>query len=230
MNTNKIWLFALIVLLIQGCSHASKFSVEIDSSTLGTRNLQVVYTLPDGNRAALAPVAVDGKVQFEGSSSTPSLVEIFTRQGAMLVQFMAVNGDKITITDGPNGTLVVQGSTHPLSGADAAVGAAVDTLRVREIIVARDSAKMVGPEGVWVFTSSQDERRRGAVLDSIKHYRKVVRDVYITPDFDEWRMVTHFDSATWLQGFVPAPPAAVSATPCIIVTDSAGRILRRHAL
>lgn len=225
---SKLLIFSLLLLLI-GCTNAPSFSVEIESSTLGTRKLEVVYTLPDGNRAALEPVAVDGKMQFEGSSSEPSLVEIFTQQGALLMRFMAVNGDKITITDGSDGSYVVSGNSHELAANIDAQPVEIDKLNVPALIVDRDSSKTVALSGVWVFTSSQDERR-GAVMDSIKQYRKTVRDVYIGSDFEEWRVITRYDSATWQQGLLPAPPAAVTSTPLLVVTDSAGHILRRSLL
>ncbi|MDE6033935.1 MAG: hypothetical protein K2G15_08215, partial [Muribaculaceae bacterium] len=46
-------LLALSMLLLAACSGGKKFSVKIDSESLGTQKLTVVYTQPDGHRVLI---------------------------------------------------------------------------------------------------------------------------------------------------------------------------------
>lgn len=226
---NKL-LLPLLVLLLAACSGPKKFKVEIDSESLGTQKLTVVYTQPDGHRVVVEPTAVDGHLQFSGSAAEPSTVEVFTSSGAKLVSFIAVNGEKIQVTFGEEGA-VISGAAHTLT--DSLI-AEPDTAKFSApaIIVGRDTSEFWEPEGIWIFTSSATERTK-AVMDTIRAHKKTVRDVFVNSGLDTWHDATRFDSATWKQGVLPEGPVAIrqlTSTPLLIEVDSAGQILRRQAL
>lgn len=227
--TNKL-LLPLLLLLFAACSGPKKFNVEIDSESLGTQKLTVVYTLPDGNRVVIEPTAVDGHLKFSGSSAEPSTVEVFTSSGAKLVNFTAINGDKIKITFGPEGAIISGSSKSPTD----TIAAPADTARFipPAIIVGSDSSEIWAAEGIWVFTSSATERTK-AVMDTIRSNKKRVRDVMITSGFDTWHDATRYDSATWHRGLLPEGPVAIqqlTSTPLLLEVDSTGQILRRQKL
>lgn len=223
-------LLPLILALLTACSGPKKFKVTIESESLGTQLLTVEYTLANGDRAMLQPTAMDGKVEFEGESAEPSLVEVFTTTGAPIVQFMAQNGEKISVrmTDGE---WVVTGAAHalsePIAGEDAC-----STFIAPKVIVERDSAETFPLAGVWVFTSTAEERTP-ALLDTLRHYGKRGRDIYLNSGYEDWRYATRRDSATWRQGLLPQGPVglpAVTRTPLLIEVDTAGTIVRSIAL
>ncbi|MBD5294146.1 MAG: hypothetical protein HDS20_04930 [Bacteroides sp.] len=223
-------LLALSMLLLAACSGGKKFSVKIDSESLGTQKLTVVYTQPDGHRVLIEPTAVNGEVQFSGSATEPSTVEVFTSSGAKLVSFKALNGEKISITFSPDGP-IISGAGTTLTDT---LTAEPDTAKfiAPAIIVGRDTSECWDAKGIWVFTSSANERTK-EVMDTIRAHKKQVRDVFISSAMDTWREATRYDSATWKQGILPEGPVAIpqlSATPMLLEVDSAGQIIRRQAL
>lgn len=223
----SLLLFALGALT--ACGGPKDFKVKIDSESIGTQRLTVVYTLPDGHRAVVEPTAVDGHTEFTGHASEPSVVEVFTSSGARLVTFTALNGEKISISFDADGTPVITGAAHQSTDTVTAASAA-DTLRFTSprVIVDRDSSEVWPAEGTWVFTSSGKERSK-AVMDTIRAHGKKVRDVFVGTDIDLWRDIHRHDSATWKQGLLPEGPVAVPAltsTPLLLEVDTAGRIIR----
>lgn len=214
----------LILLLLAACSGPKKFTVSMEGDLLGTQLLTVVYTLPSGDRAVLQPTAMDGRVQFEGSSDTPAQVEVFTTTGVLIATFEAKNGDKITLN-----LNVDQGSSPAPPASDTIK---VTTFTAPEVIVERDSVETFPTAGVWVFTSTA-EQRTPALLDTLRHYGKRGRDIYFGTSLEDWRYTTRRDSATWRQGLLPQGPVnlpAVTRTPLLIEADTAGTILRRIPL
>lgn len=227
-------LFSLMILCLglAACGGPEDFHVTIDSPTIGTQRLTVVYTLPDGNRAVEEPTAVEGHAEFRGNAPAQSFVEIFSSSGAKLAEFYAVNGDKIQITFGDEGARI-QGTTVVIEH-DSLIPAGEDTVKfvAPKVIVGRDTSETWPAEGVWIFTSNLKERR-DAVMDSIRANRKKIRDVFVSVEFDSWREITRRDSATWKQGLLPEGPLAVPAltsTPLMLEVDSAGIILRKIKL
>lgn len=224
-------ILAGFMMLLCACGGPKSFKVTIDAETLGTQQLTVVYTLPDGNRAVLQPTAVDGHVEFSGSASELSTVEVFTSSGAKLVKFAAVNGEKIAITFDDDNTPVIKGAENQISDS---ITLMPDTAKfvAPSVILDRDSSITWQAEGIWVFTSTEKERTQ-AVMDTIKAHKKSVRDVFVNANFDTWRDICRRDSATWKQGILPEGPvdvAALSSTPLLIEVDSAGTILRKIPL
>lgn len=220
----------LLLVLLAGCSGPKDFNVEIKAESLGTQKLTVVYTQPDGNRVFIEPTAVDGLLKFSGSSTEPSMVEVFTSSGAKLVSFMAVNGDHIKISFGADGA-IISGTSKTLTDT---LAAPPDTTRFSApaIIVGRDSSVVWDSEGIWVFTSSATERTK-AVMDTIRAHKKRVRDVFVTSGYDTWYDATRYDSASWHQGLLPEGPVAIpqlTSTPLLLEVDSTGQILRRQKL
>lgn len=217
---------AALALTVGACGGPKKFKVTIDSDNLGTQKLTVVYTLPDGNRAVIEPTAVDGHVEFTGEAPEPSTVEIFASSGKKIAEFMAWNGDKITINLTADGITISGTSTQP----DSVTVSTPDSVRFEapRVIVARDSSELWDTEGIWIFTAETGERTE-AVMDTIKAHRKKVRDIFVSTDFDTWREIQRRDSANWKQGLLPEGPVSVPAltsTPLLIETDSTGNILR----
>ncbi len=225
MNKPLVGLTAL-ALALAACGGPKKFKVTIDSDNLGTQKLTVVYTLPDGNRAVLEPTVVDGHVEFTGSAPEPSTVEVFASSGNKIAEFKAWNGDKIIINLTADGMTISGTSVAP----DSTTISAPDSLRFAapRVVILRDSSEVWATEGIWIFTAEAGERT-AAVMDSIKAHRKTVRDVFVSTDYDTWRDIQRHDSANWKQGLLPEGPVAVEAltsTPLLLETDSAGRILR----
>ena len=220
-------------LVCASCGNSKHFSVEIDSQTVGTQKLTVLYTLPDGNRVLLEPTAVDGHAEFTGNAPEVSFVEIFTSTGAKFVDFTAKNGDKIVITFADD-SLRIDGVTTvlPIDSVAAADTPECELFTPPSVITGKDTAEVWDAEGVWIFTSSLKERTQ-AVMDSIRARKKHVRDVFIGPDYNAWRDIVRHDSATWKQGLLPEGPVdlpALTSTPLMIEVDSAGMIVGKVTL
>ncbi len=218
----------VICLMCASCGNSKQFRVEIDSPTVGTQKLTVLYTLPDGNRVLLEPTAVDGHAEFTGNAPEPSFVEVFTSTGAKFIDFTAKNGDKISISFTGDSLRVEGMTTVPLPDTISGSGVSgPEKFVAPSVIVGNDSSETWDAEGVWIFTSSVKERTP-AVMDSIRANKKRVRDVFIGPDYTAWRDIVRRDSATWKQGILPEGPVdlpALTSTPLLIRVDSAGTIL-----
>lgn len=215
----------VICLMCASCGKPKQFRVEIDSPTVGTQKLTVLFTQPDGNRVLLEPTAVDGHAEFSGNASETSFVEIFTSTGAKFVDFTAKNGDNIRIffTDD---SLRIEGVTTVLPIDTVSDTDTVEKFVAPSVITGKDSSEVWEAKGVWIFTSSANERT-SALMDSIRANKKRVRDVFIGPDFNAWRDIVRFDSATWKQGLLPEGPVdlpAITTTPLLIEVDTAGTI------
>lgn len=221
----------VISLMCASCGKSKQFRVEIDSQTVGTQKLTVLYTQPDGHRVMLEPTAVDGHAEFTGNAPETSFVEIFTSSGAKFIDFTAKNGDKIRITF-TGDSLRVEGVTTTLPSDTVSAAEIVEKFVAPSIITGKDSSEVWEAEGIWIFTSNAKERT-SAVMDSIRANKKRVRDVFIGPDYNAWRDIVRFDSATWKQGLLPEGPVdlpALTSTPLLIEVDSAQTIIKKQSL
>lgn len=213
-------------MLLAACSGRKAFTVEIDNADLGSQQLTVEYTAGGGQRVWLNPTVIDGAATFSGQSPEGAHVEIYLSNGALYREFMARDGDRITITAD-----TILGLTLALEPRPATPDTTT-WMPSPEVIVARDSATRFPIGGVWVFTASERERT-AALLDTLRSYGAKARDIYTGHSFDDWYFMVRHDSATWPCGLLVDAPLAVEAlttTPMLIETDSTGRIIRRTTL
>lgn len=107
----KGFIWATIALLtLCACGRKTAFTVEAKIDDLGTQNLTVVWrSAPDGTLAVREVTAVGNAFSFEGSTSEPTLVEVFTAQKVPVMKFMVAGGDEIRLR-GTGQDLRVSGS------------------------------------------------------------------------------------------------------------------------
>lgn len=253
--------FAMVVIIgLSACSKKSKgFSVSVDAPAIGTQQITVIYTTPDGNRRLIRVPSINGEFEFEGSSSSPSIVEIFTSNRRLFAALIAEDGDKIELSASDSG-FDVSGSKRSqqlldykpgddLNELSAEVRRAVELVYAEavapdticfpdsiELIMGKNRVKEFGAEGVWVFTSSGNERT-STLLDSLRAYaagKRPLRDVFVGGDTVVWRMAVRRDSATWTQAMMPDAPIVLNGIlrhmPSMIEVDSAGVIIRNQRL
>lgn len=248
-----------IGLVLVACNKEPKdFNIRVESPNIGTQQVTAVYTTEDGNRRSISVAAVDGAFEFVGSSSTPSVVEIFTSNKQLYAAVIAQNGESITLRGTDNG-FEVEGSErahlfanykpgNDTIGLPADVRNAIDIVYTEhsrdnrpvfeapELIIGRDSVTTLPAEGVWVFTSSMNERTE-SLLDTLRARAKMeppLRDVFISTDTISWRIYTRRDSATWTQAMLPDGPLALrgilTSTPLLVEVDSLGVVTRVQSL
>lgn len=243
------------VLALVACSKSTpEFRVSADLPQLGTQTVNVVYSTDDGNRHALSVTAVDGKFEFSGSAEAPSTIEIFTSKHQLYAAIVAQNGDDITLTGTPGefkaeGNELAQQLLDYTEGSDTAglpaeVRRAIESLYLTatlapakfvspEVFIKNDSVFTFPPEGIWIFTS-EDNQRTPALLDTLRHYAKQkelnLRDVFIGSDMWQWKTLIRRDSATWTQVLSPDAPVTlggiITTTPLLVEVDTAGTVIR----
>lgn len=104
-----IWA-AVALFTLCGCGNKQAFTVEAKIDDLGTQNLTVVWrSAPDGTLAVREVTAVGNAFTFEGTTSEPTLVEVFTAQKVSVMKFMVAGGDEIRLR-GTGSDLRVSGS------------------------------------------------------------------------------------------------------------------------
>lgn len=249
--------------VLASCGGADEFEIKVDSQGIGTQLMTVVYTLPDGNRVVNSFPAVDGKFEFTGASAELSIVEIFTSNKQLYATLIATNGDKIALYGDKEGNKRVEGSelsaqllqlattysdtidytTQPAIVQQVlrdiySTTSRTDTAKFisPELYIGRDSTKVFEAEGIWVFTSSVEERT-SELLDTLRKYhgdKQHVRDVWVGNDTSQWRAMTRNDSAKWTQAMLPDAPLQLKAhlrsTPVIIEVDSTGNVIRVQSI
>lgn len=230
--------FVAACLAVAGCGGEKSFRVEIDVPAIGTQEVTVVYTTADGDRSVIRVPAIDGRFEFEGRGGEQSTVELYRANKTLFAAFAVSDGEKVKL-ESEGDSLFVSGTDdfRPVvtAYADTVVSSWPEFVS-QELIITRDSSHVYEPEGVWFFTSNSQERTH-SVLDSIKAYveaDKIVRDVYVSTDLTQWRIITRPDSATWTQGLLPDGPLALDGillfTPCLVEVDSAGVVSRVQRL
>lgn len=255
----KVFAAIMAALSLWACGGPESFKVEVDAPSVGTQEITVVYTLPDGNRAVVAVPALNGRFEFEGSSTEPSVIEMFTANKRLLGALIASNGDRLkvsrtdsawTVEDNVAAQMVLNYRPGtPVDGLPPEVAEAVKAVYgdrrpagswpefvSPELLIAKDSVNTFAPEGVWFFTSSAEERTL-AVRDSMRRYARLkrpVRDVFLSADTAYWRIITRNDSATWTQALLPDAPlrleGTLSTVPCLVEVDTAGTVKRVQRL
>lgn len=224
--------FGLCCLLLAACGNKNRVNVEADIPSVGTQAITVVYTGADGNRGVSIVPALDGKFEFSVECTDSTEIELFTANKNLLAAFSGYKGDDLKL-NAAGDSLYIDGRTVLRSFASASVTEWPEFPEL-ELIVGDDSVASFKPEGVWFFTSSQQERTP-AVLDSMKAYKAArVRDVFIGADQYEWNMIRRGDSLKWSRALMPDAPVRLrgilSYTPCLIEVDTAGTVLRIQRL
>jgi hypothetical protein len=136
MKALNILLAALLAAcILVGCKGRREFSVEVTAEGLGMQILHAVYSTPDGNMASATATAVDDKFSFTGSSSEPTVVEIFTSQNAPYLTLIACNGDKIRVNISADGTVKIEGSELSQKYLDATAALPADAAKCNRLIL-----------------------------------------------------------------------------------------------
>lgn len=257
----KLLYVFVAALLLTACKEEKEIlKVSVSASDIGTQQMTVVYTTPDGNRASFSLPAVNGAFDFEIDAPAPSVIEIFSASNkALFAPLIGENGESITLRR-VDGALKAEDSSRSqqlidykegdsISGFSPEVRDAIRIVRLKasrtdwprftspELVIAKDSVLTPEAEGLWVFTST-DFQRTSMLLDSLRAYadRKSppLRDVFVGTDLAMWRMAVQRDSATWLQALSPDAPLVLSgiltSTPMLVEVDSAGTVLRTQLL
>lgn len=89
----SIYLLLLAITCIS-CGGGEEFIVDGKIEGYGTRNMNVIYNDGDATNNKIVTV-IDGKFFFQGSSSKPILVSLFSGEGKILGNFIAQNGDAL---------------------------------------------------------------------------------------------------------------------------------------
>lgn len=231
----KLFLYIILAVFCAACSHKPEFSVVADIPAVGTQEMTVVYTTPDGNRAVLTLPAISGKFEFTGECADSSDVEIFSANKQLLAAFGVRVNEKLK--------LVADGDSLLFEGLP-------DRVVIRQFIAKTDTAKRIFPEldlivgydtlahfdpaGVWFFSGSR-EQRTPSFIDSIKAYdEKKVRDIFVSADLRMWMYNSRADSLKWPHALMPDAPlrldSILTAMPCLVEVDSAGTVLRVQRL
>ncbi len=221
----------VLILSLSACKEAAGYKVLVEASDIGTQQITVVSTTADGNRRVQSMPAVDGRFEFSGQAPEGSVVEIFTSNRQLYAALLVHDGENVVLksdgvdkqVEGSDGSrqLLAYKAGDDVESLPAEVRDAVrliyaenlpaDSLRFAapELIMGRDSVMTFDAEGVWVFTSSVNERT-GMVLDTLRAYAgregRPLRDVFVSGDTVAWRLAVRGDSATWTQGMMPDAP------------------------
>lgn len=256
---NRLFLIIAMGLAMVACKDKPRdFNVKVEAPGIGTQQVTVVYTTDDGNRRSISLPSVNGQFEFSGSSSSPSIIEIFTSSKQLYTAVIAQNGESLVLR-AIDGGFQVDGSERSnvlanykpgtdTVGMSAEVRRAIDVVYTEhsrdnmptfispEVIIGRDSVTTFEAEGVWVFTSSLNERTK-SVLDTLRaraDVTKNVRDIFVSTDTVSWRVYTRRDSATWTQAMLPDGPlklqGILTSTPLLVEVDSLGVVKRTQRL
>lgn len=85
----------LLMILLSGCGNHDEFLIKCEISGLGDKGVEMFYIDHDLRRASFHPV--NDKVTLRGSSSDPTLVEVFTIDGQWLFSCVARNGEELEV-------------------------------------------------------------------------------------------------------------------------------------
>ncbi len=86
----------IVLLAVTACGGEEGFVIKCEIEGLDTRGLEMVYMTRGGvSRASFHPV--DGKVELKGTSSQPTLVEVFALDGSRLWSCVASDGDRLKV-------------------------------------------------------------------------------------------------------------------------------------
>ncbi len=228
----KKTVFGLCCLLLAACGEKNQLNVEAEIPAVGTQAITVVFTTGDGNRGVLTVPALDGKFDFSIECNDSTDIELFTANKNLLAAFSGRKGEALTLSS--------QGDSLVIDGREVRRSFEADTLAQwpefpeLELIAGDDSVALFKPEGVWFFTSSQQERTE-AVIDSMKAYKASrVRDVFIGADHYYWNNVRRRDTTKWSHALMLDAPVKLRGilthTPCLIEVDTAGTVLRVQRL
>ncbi len=89
-----LYLFIISILFVS-CGGGDDFVVDGVIDGYGTRNIYAVY-YADGAYKNKVITAIDGKFFFQGISSKPVIVSLFSGEGRLLGRFVACNGDALS--------------------------------------------------------------------------------------------------------------------------------------
>jgi hypothetical protein len=93
-NFLNIFLTSLCALVLCCCSGQREFRIDVTSDDLGTQNISIIY-YANGAYNCETVSAIDGKFTINGMLADPTLVELFTANGAPLGSLIVDGGDDI---------------------------------------------------------------------------------------------------------------------------------------
>lgn len=235
MNLKILSALSLIA-LFSACGGKKSFQVDVDAPVIGTQEITIVYETTSGNREIIRVPAIEGKFEFSGIEADSTTVEIYNAKHLLVCAFPISRGEKLNLRS-ENDSLYIDGASKPIikSYADTTLSD-WPKFESPELLILNDSTLICPPEGIWVFTSSIQERNN-SLIDTLRYYAErndSVRDVYVSGDLSSWRSYTRHDSATWTQGLLPDAPLLLRgillSTPCLVEVDTLGNVLRIQRL
>lgn len=229
----KNLLICVSILLLSACGGKGSFHISVDVPAVGTQEMTVVYAVEGGERVVLRRPALEGKFDFTGNSADTTTVEIYNARKQLFASFPAADGMELELKSAGDSLYIQDSAFRVVTSIADTVVTSWPEFRELELVIQHDSVASFPPEGIWFFTSSGMEREP-ALMDSIRKYAKIdtlnVRDVYVSADLGQWRMIANRDSATWTQGLLPDAPIVLqgilNSTPCMVEVDTAGTVIR----
>lgn len=89
-----LYLFIISILFVS-CGGGEDFVMDGVIEGYGTRNINVIYHADGSYRNKIVTV-IDGKFFFQGTSTKPVIVSLFSGEGRLLGRFVACNGDALS--------------------------------------------------------------------------------------------------------------------------------------
>lgn len=131
-------LAVVLALIAVSCGKSRQWKADVTFEGMPTQNVDVYYQGSDGEIERATVAALDGRCEFTGMSSEPTMVEMYGRNGALLGRFVAKNGDKVKATYRSASDFTASGNklTQQLSQAISGVDL-TDTIKVNRVIAER---------------------------------------------------------------------------------------------
>lgn len=183
MKMSFIPAIATIALAISSCGEKNTFTVEAKIDGVGTQNLTAIWrSAPDGALSIQEVTAVGNQFSFSGKTPEPTLIEIYTGQGAVLLRLMAAGDDRIRLSG--------SGSDPHVSGSEIGERFAEALARIHEDSDANTSIKNyieANPADVVsaaLLISEFDARSHGPLADSLfNSIDSLARPGWLTSDW-----------------------------------------------
>ncbi len=228
----KKTVFGLCCLILTACGEKNRVNVEAEVPSVGTQAITVVWTTPDGNRGVKTVPALDGKFEFTVECMDSTEIELFTANKNLLAAFSGRKDENLKLSS-RNDSLYIDGREVRTYFSAPSVNEWPEFPEL-ELICGDDSVALFKPDGVWFFTSSQQERTP-AVIDSMKAYKASrVRDVFIGADQYQWKTINRQDSIKWQRVLMVDAPLRLKGilthTPCLVEVDTSGTVIRVQRL
>lgn len=164
----------LMTLSSLSCGRSKSFTAKVTFEGLGTQNIEIFY---DGDDAVdrQSKAAMDGRLEFTGHSSRPTVVEMYSRTGSFLGRFVAQNGDKVEVTfpAGSAGRFTAKGNKTSVAlaeflAANAEADSAAMNAAVSNYVAANRSGALSPILLTYYFNSAADPTEAVRLADILR--------------------------------------------------------------